>query len=490
MCTIIGGFIKDSISNNDISLLNDLIRRKGGDYTEILYFSNGNLINIESRIETLAHQKRWTSFLIFSRLTPEMESSEVKIKQPYKTISGKYIAAHGTIPVSHEFDEIIDTEIFRFDLDIGVSIEKTNVLNGKVSLIEYNPELDTFAGVHNGLGLNLYENSNIKIITNIAISNDDIYIEPMRYTFLTMDYDIMSYHHYANYSDYIKSWYLKKNKDAAKLTIDDKIGKPRKPDAIISLCSGGMDIALSTYDVLYKYSREGNIPVELLYFNWNTVAKEVEIESVEKLCECFADAFDCNVEHKIINAHEAFKNLIDISGLESVRIQDQDAVGDGKNEAENAISYVPMRNTFLILMAAIYAEQKYPGKVVEFVLGANLTEGMVYLDNSTNYINKFNSLIRVAGQKTYNFRIAAPYANKTKTKMLELFAMNYSEIKLFEILRIAASCYFPVDGLPCGKCGSCLLRDKAISKYEANQKEKFGTNACEAGATVNESNQI
>ena len=93
---------------------------------------------------------------------------------------------------------------------------------------------------------------------------------------------------------------------------------------------------------------------------------------------------------------------------------------------------------------------------------------MVYLDNSSNYLSKIGALIRVAGQKTYGFEVYAPYVNKTKTKMLELFASKYSEIKLFELLKVSFSCYFPQDNLPCGKCGSCLLREKAIQKYEVN----------------------
>ena len=66
--------------------------------------------------------------------------------------------------------------------------------------------------------------------------------------------------------------------------------------------------------------------------------------------------------------------------------------------------------------------------------------------------------------------------------MLELFASKYSEIKLFELLKVSFSCYFPQDNLPCGKCGSCLLREKAIQKYEVNVEKR--NQAFNKGATI------
>ena len=110
-----------------------------------------------------------------------------------------------------------------------------------------------------------------------------------------------------------------------------------------------------------------------------------------------------------------FKNVLEIADLKEVRIANPEASGLGKEEAEEAISYVPFRNTYLLLFAATYAEQRYPNKVVDFVIGANLTEGMVYLDNSANYISKMNNLIKVAGQKTPNHHGVHPARRGTHT---------------------------------------------------------------------------
>ena len=458
MCTIIGGFIGNNFGRSELEKIDYMIRLKGGDYTQVICFLE-NMIVSDKITTLLMNQAPGTPFLIFSRLTPEMEDEEVKILQPYKTITGNYITAHGTIPISDEFDGIIDTEIFRYDTNIEVSINKTNELNGKVSLIQYLPELKTFYGIHNGLGLYTYQDMNITLISNIQLTGSN-YIEPMRYTFISEMVKLQPFHHYYSYDDMING--ISKNE----FKVDSKLGRPAPVDVIISLCSGGMDTILSTYDVVKE--NQDTPKVELIYFDWGTVASESEIVSIEKFLTILEDDFDNEFSYTKLWAKDAFKNILDISGLDGVRLQDTEAVGEGKHEAENAISYVPMRNTFLLLFAATYAEQQYPGKRVQFVLGANLTEGMVYLDNSTNYLSKISPLIRLAGQKTYGFEISAPYVNKTKTKMLELFALNYSEKKLFELLKVSFSCYFPQDNLPCGKCGSCLLREKAIQKYEVN----------------------
>lgn len=472
MCTIIGGFIGNNFGRSELEKIDYMIRLKGGDYTQVICFLE-NMIVSDKITTLLMNQAPGTPFLIFSRLTPEMEDEEVKILQPYKTITGNYITAHGTIPISDEFDGIIDTEIFRYDTNIEVSINKTNELNGKVSLIQYLPEDKIFHAIHNGLGLYTYQDKQMKLISNIRLTGSN-YIEPMRYSFINDNTPILPFHHYYSYNDMING--ISKNE----FKVDSKLGRPAPVDVIISLCSGGMDTILSTYSAIKE--NLDTPKVELLYFDWGTVAAESEIASIEKYLEILEEDFDKGFSFTRLWAKDAFKNILDISGLEGVRLQDTEAIGEGKHEAENAISYVPMRNTYLLLFAATYAEQKYPGKIVQFILGANLTEGMVYLDNSTNYLSKISPLLRLAGQKTYGFGVYAPYVNKTKTKMLELFASKYSEIKLFELLKVSFSCYFPQDNLPCGKCGSCLLREKAIQKYEVNVEKR--NQAFNKGATI------
>ena len=98
MCTIIGGFIGNNFGRVELEKIDYMISLKGGDYTQVICFLENMIIS--DKITTfLMNQAPGTPFLIFSRLTPEMENEEVKILQPYKTLMGNYIAAHGTIPI-------------------------------------------------------------------------------------------------------------------------------------------------------------------------------------------------------------------------------------------------------------------------------------------------------------------------------------------------------------------------------------------------------
>ena len=463
MCTIIGGFIKDAVDSSilkkEICELYNMVLLKGGDYTNIIFLKDGHL-DEESIKDYEDFQQmfidrskaNFKKFLIFSRMTPEMELETPLKFQPYKTLFDKFILSHGTIPIGNDFSDIIDTEIFRFDKDISVSLEKTISLKGKVSLIEYNPESEMFIGVHNGLGLNTVDRKTMKYLTNINVPNS-YYIQPNKFTILLKDSEINGVNEKLQFS---------KIPEKLQLFEELSIVESEKfiPDAIISLCSGGMDTIFSTFNYIEENGRE-NTPVELLYFDWGTAAAKEELQGVKNFKDYISSCYpDLLVSALSIDTKDAFKNILQVGGMETTRIQDGSTVPGGEHEAESAISYVPFRNTYLLLLAATYAETKYPNKKVAFIIGANLTEGMVYLDNSTNYLKQFNNLIKVAGQFTNNFEVVAPFANMTKTKMLEWYKGTYVE----DLLQISFSCYFPKDGKACGECGSCVLRNKAIKK--------------------------
>ena len=81
-----------------------------------------------------------------------------------------------------------------------------------------------------------------------------------------------------------------------------------------------------------------------------------------------------------------------------------------------------------------------------------------------NYLNKINQLVKVAGQKTSKFQVIAPYANYTKTNMIKEFKEIIGSEQLEKLITISFSCYFPENGNPCRKCGSCLLREKSLRR--------------------------
>ena len=92
---------------------------------------------------------------------------------------------------------------------------------------------------------------------------------------------------------------------------------------------------------------------------------------------------------------------------------------------------------------------------------------MIYLDNSSEWLENINKLVKVGGQKCFGFNVIAPFVNKTKTEMLIKFktlAIDMGHEVGFDLRNDTFSCYFPVDGRSCGECGSCLLKRNALGK--------------------------
>lgn len=469
--------ISEYLTGSEIeTLITDMyicLSDKGGDYTKICFCFDGKTVeeiqigatelydlsrrdsDLSNRLKTILKGASYgASIFAFSRQTPETEMEmEKNIKlPPYKTIFGNYVAAHGTIPLK-DFDmDIVDTEILRFDRTIEESLSKVEELNGKISIINYDIKNNAFFGIHNGLGLSIitYPNLFYGITTTLS---DTIF----------------------------KSSVLKEIEPNAliKLDLNERMVYPNIEDeVVVSLCSGGMDALVSTTDYLLKnhycYTASTSlITIHLDYFNWGTRAAEQEIQAVNKykdyLIKLGNGEFNLikeqNIFLDIIDAKNYFKEILNFAKVEEVRLTSEDAYGLGEEEAEEAISYVPLRNTFLILALVAKYEKLYPNKKVTFILGGNLTEGMVYSDNSVNYINKINDLVKLVGQKTSNFNVVAPFAKSTKTNMLKQFSRENQFLD--DLLEISFSCYFPNEnGDPCGKCGSCLLREKSELRFK------------------------
>ena len=466
--------ISEYLTDSEIeTIINDLyicLSDKGGDYTKICFCFDGKTVeeilieitelynlsyrdsDLSNRLKTILKGASYgTSIFAFSRQTPETEMEKTIKLPPYKTIFGNYVAAHGTIPLK-DFDmDIIDTEILRFDRTIEESLSKVEELNGKISIMNYDIKNNAFFGIHNGLGLSIITYPNLFYGITTALSDT-----------------------------VLKSSILKEIEPNVLIQMDlneRMVYQNNEVEIVVSLCSGGMDALVSTTDYLLKnhYCYTASTPIRAIhldYFNWGTRAVEQEIQAVKKykdyLIKLGEGEFNLikeqNIFLDIIDAKNYFKEILNFAKVEEVRLISEHACGLGEEEAEEAISYVPLRNTFLILALVAKYEKLYPNKKVTFILGGNLTEGMVYSDNSVNYINKINALVKLAGQKTSNFSVVAPFAKYTKTNMLEFYKNQYGFENLEKLLNISFSCYFPIDNKPCGKCGSCLLREKSISR--------------------------
>lgn len=470
MCSIVrikGRF--NSIRMNRYSLfskdniMQDILLAKGGEQfgAKLKFRGRSEIISIEDKNINRFLNKLHSYFeagdnndqiavLLHSRQAPEMENNTVLNQPYYNSEEETIIAVHGTIPGVDKIEQEygikipVDTDIFNF-LPFDDAVRVTEELGGKISAISIN---DIYT---NGLGLYSFKISELEIVTNISQK-----------------------HYNMDKFDFVNIKQVK-----GKL-----LPNLNNPERIIILSTGGLDITTSSiktfYDTVNMYNTfwpTSKHVVEHWYFDWNSNAAKQEIKTVEKLIDLYKvnELYSNVLEFKPIETFGlkgVFQNVLAVAGNIKTRIADPDAVGGGHNEAEEAISYVPYRNTLLMTTAAAIAEHRYPNEKVQFIIGANLSEGMIYLDNSTEWLAAINRTIKVGGQKCFNFRVGAPFATDTKTNMLKKAASVIAQFEKttgFDLNKDTYSCYFPKeDGSKCGECGSCILKENAIKKSGVN----------------------
>ena len=428
-----------------------ILQAKGGEYFSVTLLTGNEFLpvtttlpNIEEfdsffleeiddliDIATNGEQDQKIVLVLFSRQAPEMEMDSSPEEQPY-FIDNTCVSVHGTVHndlelvKKYNLPQIkVDTEVFKY-LDIT-----TPDIEGTFTAITVSPELDVTA-LDRGLGVweQVLTSSDGKNIATITATTELKIPDP------TM----------AN--------------TAVKLPI-----RPSEERTLVAAFSSGMDIAFSVGSAIST----GNYKkVILKYFDWGSNASKIEQERLKDFMKYYHDNFNqIPVEIEIISAKRYFDSYFDInSGV--AKIADASAVGDAK-ETEAPIAYVPYRNTqFAILLASITEQEKLTN--VDFIFGLNLSEGMVFMDNAEPWLESIQNVIRYGGSDfkiTGGYSVIAPYFERTKTNMLLEFRKAHG-IKMFEeLLDLSYSCYYPTStGEACGKCGSCLLRSKALLRTD------------------------
>ena len=206
-----------------------------------------------------------------------------------------------------------------------------------------------------------------------------------------------------------------------------------KNNKVVILLSGGLDslaslaLAKEEYDV-----------VKAIHFSYGQMPKSNEIEACQRICSYY----DVELE------------LIDINWLANLCAD--------KNSLEDNDSYwIPNRNALFVSVAACYAEKLGCGGVV---LGANIEEAQSFKDNSLEFQNAMNELLKYSTQT--EVRLLAPFIEKTKLEIIK------KALELEAPLRLVWSCYSAGDK-HCGVCPSCKLLKQAL--FEAQQEELLET---------------
>lgn len=216
----------------------------------------------------------------------------------------------------------------------------------------------------------------------------------------------------------------------------------------ISLLSGGLDCCVATS----VYSKD--FEIYALTFDYGQKAFKAELNASKKICE------KMNWHHEIIDlkwlGEISNSSLNNNSAVVEVDFDDLDDIEKSSESASNV--WVPGRNTVFTSIGLSYAESI---KAEAIIVGWNCEEGLTFPDNSKEYLNKFNELIKVGSPDT--IEIKAPCIDLTKEEIVKLgFEINAP-------MDLSYSCYNG-DIVPCGVCESCMRRIRAFDKFKINLK--------------------
>lgn len=127
---------------------------------------------------------------------------------------------------------------------------------------------------------------------------------------------------------------------------------------------------------------------------------------------------------------------------------------------EIPITYVPARNTVFLSLALAFAEAR---QAADIFVGVNALDYSGYPDCRPEFVAAFERLASLATKAgvegTAQFKIHSPLIQLTKAQIIReghRLGVDYA---------LTHSCYDPrTDGLPCGRCDSCILRRQGFAE--------------------------
>ena len=188
--------------------------------------------------------------------------------------------------------------------------------------------------------------------------------------------------------------------------------------------------------------------------------------------ETYALSFDYGQRHaRELDAAKKIAKSLDVREHRVVKIDNQifggsaltDNVDVPKSRSDQEIgtgipvTYVPARNTIFLAHALAWAETIPAGHIF---IGANAIDYSGYPDCRPEFIALFETLANIgtkAGVEGARIQIHAPLIKLSKAEIIR------KAVELDVDLSLTHSCYDPLpDGRACGKCDSCLLRQKGF----------------------------
>ncbi|OCG34650.1 7-cyano-7-deazaguanine synthase QueC [Gilliamella sp. Fer2-1] len=203
--------------------------------------------------------------------------------------------------------------------------------------------------------------------------------------------------------------------------------------------SGGQDSTTCLLQAIADYGREN---VETISFQYGQ-RHAIELEKAKWIVE------DLGVKQTVVDT-SVIKQTTN-----NALIDDSQQITAAK-EGDYPNTFVDGRNMLFLLLAGCHAKQH---GISDIIIGVCETDFSGYPDCRDIFIKSMNVSMNLA--MDYNFNLITPLMYLTKAQTWEmadkLGYLNY-------VRDHTHTCYYGVDS-GCGKCPSCILRDKGLTQY-------------------------
>ncbi|MBQ2982317.1 MAG: 7-cyano-7-deazaguanine synthase QueC [Lachnospiraceae bacterium] len=213
---------------------------------------------------------------------------------------------------------------------------------------------------------------------------------------------------------------------------------------VLVLTSGGIDSTTCLGMAVEKYGKENVVAMSVSYGQKHSK----EIEASKEVAKYY------DVEYIYINLADIFK-YSDCSLLEH---SDKDIPHDTyanqikETDGEPVSTYVPFRNGLFLSTAASVAIAK-DCSVIYYGAHSDDAAGSAYPDCSVEFNKAISEAIYVGSGKSV--KVEAPFVQLNKKDIVK------EGLKINVPYHLTWSCYEGKDK-PCGKCGTCIDREKAF----------------------------
>lgn len=170
------------------------------------------------------------------------------------------------------------------------------------------------------------------------------------------------------------------------------------------------------------------------------------------------EARELKAFHAIADHYRVARRLV--ARLDHLKAIGGSALTDETRDAVNARrpgsaipdTYVPLRNTHLLAMAASWAEVLGARSIY---IGAVEEDSSGYPDCREEYYRAFNQLLRLAARPESRLQVVTPLIHLSKAQIVR------EGLRLEAPLHLTWSCYTG-QSVACGACESCALRLKGF----------------------------